>query len=238
LLSVVIPVYNEEKRIRQTLLEVDEYLAPRHPEGFEILCSDDGSTDRSAEIIAELADRLPVRLLRSPRNEGKGAAVVRGMLEARGDPVFFFDADLSTPLFEIARFLSLLDDGADVVIGTRKHPEALIERPQPWHRVHLGLAYTRIVHLLTGTRLSDYTCGFKAFRHRACREVFERSRIRGWSFDAEIMFLARHRGFKIVELPVNWIDDPDSKVRLMRAIVGSFLELLLIRLNQLRGCYR
>jgi dolichyl-phosphate beta-glucosyltransferase len=238
LLSVVIPIYNEAARLRQTLEEVGRHLGATGQD-FEIVCSDDGSTDGSPAIAREMAAELPLRLLVAPRNEGKGAAVVRGMLAASGDPVFFFDVDLSTPLAEIDRFLPFFtEDRADVVIGTRKHRDATIQRYQPWYRVWLGLGYTRLVHWMTGTRLSDYTCGFKAFRRAAAQEIFSRSRVHGWSFDAEILFLAHRLGYRIQEIPVTWADDPDSKVRLLRAISGSFVELLQIRLHQLRGHYR
>jgi glycosyltransferase involved in cell wall biosynthesis len=240
-LSVVIPVFNEEARLRETLAAVGRHLsqlaAERATGGFEIVVSDDGSRDRSVALAEEVARELPVKLLRGERNQGKGAAVRRGMLAAAGDPVFFFDADLSTPLSEMAPFLDALDAGADIVIGTRKHREATIVRPQPWHRVQLGLAYTRLVNLLLGLSVSDYTCGFKAFRAAALGEVFTRQRLDRWSFDAEILFLAHRRRLRTAEIPVRWADRPDSRVQVAGAIVKSFLELLEIRRRAARGDY-
>lgn len=241
MLSVVIPVFNEEVRLRETLAAVGRHLTRLAGEraigGFEIVVSDDGSRDRSVAIAEEAARDLPIRLARGERNQGKGAAVRRGMLAATGDPVFFFDADLSTPLDEMARFLDALAAGADVVIGTRKHREAQIVRPQPWHRVHLGLAYTRLTNLLLGLSISDFTCGFKAFRAAAAREIFTRQRLERWSFDAEILFLAVRRRLRVVEIPVRWADRPDSRVQVGSAIVRSFLELLEIRRRAARGDY-
>lgn len=241
MLSVVIPVFNEEARLRETLATVAGHLAAlakaRPLGGHEIVVSDDGSRDRSVAIAQELAATLPLRLLDGGVNRGKGAAVRAGMLAAAGDPVLFFDADLSTPLDTIAPFLDALAGGADVVIGTRKHRGATIVRPQPWHRVKLGLAYTRLTNGLLGLDFSDFTCGFKAFRASAAQAIFRRQRLDRWSFDAEILFLARRLGLRVVEIPVTWADRPDSRVRVGSAVWKSFLELLEIRRRASRGDY-
>jgi glycosyltransferase involved in cell wall biosynthesis len=237
-LSVVVPVYNEESGLRDTLATVGRRLAELRPGDFEIVVSDDGSRDRSAAIATEMAKELPIQVLRAESNRGKGAAVRAGMLAAKGDPVFFFDADLSTPLAEMAPFLAALESGADVVVGNRKHPDARIERPQPWLRVRLGLAYTRLTNLLLGLRVGDFTCGFKAFRASAAHAIFSRQRLERWSFDAEILFLAHRLGLRVKELPVTWSDRPDSRVRVGSAMVKSFAELLAIRRNAARGLYR
>jgi dolichyl-phosphate beta-glucosyltransferase len=240
-LSVVIPVFNEEARLRETLATVGRHLeqlrAGRGIDRCEIVVSDDGSADRSVAVATELARELPLVLVRGEKNLGKGAAVRRGMLAAGGDPVFFFDADLSTPLEQMAPFLDALARGADVVVGTRKHAAATIVRPQPWHRVQLGLAYTRLTNRLLGLSFSDFTCGFKAFRAAAARAIFSLQRLERWSFDAEILFLARRLGCKVEEIPVTWSDRPDSRVRVGSAVVKSFLELLEIRRNAARGDY-
>jgi glycosyltransferase involved in cell wall biosynthesis len=240
-LSVVIPVFNEEARLRETLATVGRHLAQldatRRLGGFEIVVSDDGSRDRSVAIAEESAREVPLVLVRADRNRGKGAAVRRGMLAAKGDPVLFTDADLSTPLETTAPFLDALAGGADVVIGTRKHAAATIVQPQPWHRVQLGLAYTRLTNRLLGLSFSDFTCGFKAFRAAAARAIFERQRLERWSFDAEILFLAHRLGFQVREIPVTWADRPDSRVRVGGAVVKSFLELLEIRRRAARGDY-
>ena len=238
MLSVVIPVYNEESGLRDTLAAVGRHLTRTRPGDHEIVVSDDGSADRSAAIAEEMARELPIRLERSDRNRGKGAAVRRGMLAARGDPILFFDADLSTPLEEMERFTAALDAGADVAIGTRKHKDAQIDRWQPWHRVQLGLAYTRLTNVLLGLSFSDFTCGFKAFRAAAAREIFRRQQLERWSFDAEILFLAARLGLRVTQLPVRWADRADSRVRVGSAIVKSFCELLQIRRNAARGLYR
>lgn len=248
MLSVVIPVYNEAKCLSATLLAVGEHLARLTAAAagaggsagaapFEIVVADDGSRDESVALAQALADRLPIRIERLAENRGKGAAVRAGMLAARGDPIFYFDADLSTPLAEMERFLAALAAGADLVVGTRKHPQARIERWQPPHRVWLGRCYTRLANAVLGLAVSDFTCGFKAFRAAAAREIFTRGRLDRWSFDAEILFLARHLGLRLAELPVRWADRPDSRVRVGSAMVKSFAELLAIRRHARHGDY-
>lgn len=213
------------------------YLETHFASAFEIVAVDDGSRDRSVEILRALPPTARVRVLENTINLGKGAAVRRGMLEAAGDPVFFTDADLSTPLAELERFLPMLASGHDVVIGTRKHESAEIRRAQSATRTYLGLGYTRLVNSILGLDLTDYTCGFKLFSREAAQAIFSRSVVDGWSFDAEILFLARRLGFKIAEVPVRWEDKPDSKVRIVRDTARSFAEILSIRLRAARGGY-
>jgi dolichyl-phosphate beta-glucosyltransferase len=236
-LSVVIPVFNEEKGLAATLDAVAALLARIAPEGHEIVVSDDGSRDRSAAIAETAARRFPISVLRSPANRGKGAAVRAGMLAARGDERFFFDADLSTPLEEIPRFREALRAGAAVAIGTRKHKDARIVQSQPWHRVALGKSYTHLANAVLGLHASDFTCGFKAFSGAAATEIFRRQRLERWSFDAEILFLAHRLGLRVAELPVRWSDRPDSRVRVGSAVVKSFAELLEIRRHARAGSY-
>jgi dolichyl-phosphate beta-glucosyltransferase len=237
LISAVVPVYNEEVCLEASLRTLAGYLRGRYGDRFEIVAVDDGSRDRSLEILRALPAELRVRLLENTINLGKGASVRRGMLEAGGDPVFFTDADLSTPLAELERFEPLLAEGYDVVIGTRKHKGAQIEKSQNAIRTYMGLGYTKVVNSLLGLDLSDFTCGFKLFRREAAQAIFSRSVVDGWSFDAEILFLAKRLGFRIAEVPVRWEDKPDSKVRVVRDTVRSFAELLAIRMRAARGGY-
>ena len=229
LLSVVIPVYNEAPCLEANLEAVEAFLRPRFGERHEIVCVDDGSRDGSGKVLAALDGRLPLRVLTHPENRGKGAAVRTGMAAARGETVFFFDADLSTPLVEMERFWELLRGGAHVVIGTRKSAGAKIKRFQPPHRVVMGLGYTYLVNLVMGLRISDYTCGFKAFSRKAVDAIVPRLTVDGWSFDVEILYLARRLGFEVREVPVTWENRPGSKVRLVRDTMRSFRELLQIR---------
>jgi dolichyl-phosphate beta-glucosyltransferase len=234
-LSVVIPAYNEEKVIAQTLEAVTGYFEQAHVP-HEILVVDDGSTDRTAETVARLATRLPVRLLRGP-HRGKGAAVKLGMLDARGGLVLFTDADLSTPIAEWEKFAPWLRDGYDVVIGSRKVGGAEIRVHQPWLRETLGKGFTWLTNLLLGTSASDITCGFKCFAAPAARRAFALQRLDGWGFDAEILFIARRLGLRIREVPVVWTDDAATKVRLGRDVAWSLLELLAVRVGAWQGHY-
>ncbi len=236
-LSVVIPVFNEEKGLAATLEAVGAELSRLAPGAHEIVVSDDGSGDRSVAIAEAAARRLPVTVLRAAANRGKGAAVRAGMLAARGDECFFFDADLSTPLAEIARFRAALAGGAAVAIGTRKHRDAQIGEAQPWYRVALGKSYTHLANAVLGLHVSDFTCGFKAFNRAAVAAIFRRQRLDRWSFDAELLFLAHRLGLVVAELPVRWSDRPDSRVRVGSAVVKSFAELLEIRRHARAGRY-
>jgi dolichyl-phosphate beta-glucosyltransferase len=236
-LSLVIPAFDEAARLGESLRVAGEYLAAQ-PYACEILVVDDGSRDATAAVAREVAERLrvPVEVLRYAPNRGKGHALKVGFERARGERILFSDADLSTPIEECARFLVELDRGADVVIGSRWLRGADVRVYQPWYRVLLGSVFTLLVRLLAA-RVSDATCGFKAYRGAAGRELFARSRVAGWSFDAEILCIAGRLGLRVVELPVAWRDVRGSKVNLFRDVIGSLLGLLRIRWNLLRGLY-
>jgi len=236
-LSVVIPAWNEERRIGPSLarsVAVLARLVPRH----EVLVVDDGSRDNTlAAARAAAGEAHAFRGLVNARNLGKGGAVRRGMLEARGEHVLFCDADESTPMAMLERFLPYLEEGRPVVIGTRKNREAIIDRHQPWLREHMGKGFTLLAQALAGVRVTDFTCGFKVFRRDAAREIFARQTGLNWSFDAEILFLARHLGYAITEVPVTWSNDEDTRVRLLRDTAGSLKGLLHIAARRARGAY-
>ena len=237
-LSVIIPAYNEEERLAPSLQIIADYFAAQsYP--TELLIVDDGSSDRTCAIVEEFAQRspVPVRLEKNPRNMGKGAAVRRGMLAGAGEYLLFSDADLSTPVNQIEKFLPFLKQGADVVIGTRKVAQANIERPQPWLRRNMGKGFVVLANLMLGMRLSDFTCGFKCFSQKAGRDIFSRSQVIGWAFDAEILYLAQKLGYQIVETPVTWAHSSGSRVRLRKDVLSSFLGLLEIRRNNRQGHY-
>jgi dolichyl-phosphate beta-glucosyltransferase len=178
-----------------------------------------------------------LRLLGHSPNRGKGFALRGGMLEAEGEYVLFSDADLSTPIEELDRFLVRLEQGSPVVIGTRKHREAEIMKRQPIWRETMGKIFTGISNLVLGLHVSDFTCGFKAFHRAAARRLFGTQKIDRWAFDSEILFLARRYGYPVTEIAVRWINSPDSKVRVLRDSVTSFLALFKIRWNAWTGKY-
>jgi dolichyl-phosphate beta-glucosyltransferase len=235
--SIVIPAYNEEERIGPSIEAILAYFPGVLPD-FELVLVDDGSNDATVSLVESYRDRLPaLQILENPVNLGKGGAIKRGMLAAKGDYVLFCDADQSTPFSEMDKFLGAIKAGEDVIIGTRKSPEARIEKHQPWLRESLGKGFTWLSHLLIGVQVSDFTCGFKVFSRRAVEEIFTRQRIFDWSFDSEILFIAQRRGLQIREIPVTWSNSAATKVNLWRDVWGSFRGLLRIREYARRGVY-
>jgi dolichyl-phosphate beta-glucosyltransferase len=234
-LSVVIPAYNEGKRLPPTLRRVIEFLKTR-PEPYEIIVIDDGSRDDTIARATELgADNLVV----SPNegNRGKGYSVRRGMLLARGEYRLMTDADLSTPIEEVDRLLEVARQGHDVVIASRAIEGAKVEVRQPWFRENSGRVFNLCMRMLTGLPLKDTQCGFKLFSARAADASFGPARMDGFSFDVEALFIARQLGFRIAEVPVTWRNDEASRVSLMSGLTG-FTDLLRIRRNAWAGYYR
>lgn len=237
-LSLVIPAYNEEVRIGKSLDHILTFLRSQ-PYSYEIIVVDDGSRDRTIEIVKERLGQNPeIKIHLQASNLGKGEAVKQGMLLARGKYLFFSDADLSVPVETLPVFLAHLENHCDVAIGSRQKSGATIEVHQPFYREWMGKIYTKLSNWILGLPASDFTCGFKGFRREAARELFSRQRLRRWSFDSEILYLARLKGCRVLEIPVAWWNDQASKVRLWKDVVTSFGGLIQIRLNHLRGGYR
>ena len=229
LLSVVIPAFNEERRLPPTLEKIQRYLAGRP---HEILVVDDGSGDGTAERAAAAG----VQVLRNDGNRGKGYSVRRGMLAARGAHRLMTDADLSTPIEELDRLLRKMDEGYDVVIASRALPESNVEVRQPWYRENTGRLFNLCVRMLALPGLQDTQCGFKLFNADAAEQAFAAVRLDGFSFDVEALFVARRRGFRIAEVPVTWRNDEATRVDTFKGAV-AFVDLARIRLNVLRGAY-
>lgn len=237
-LSVVIPVFNEASVLGETFEELIPFLAGLG-RSFEVVCVNDGSTDGSGALLArKAAEDARVRVFELDANRGKGAAVRHGVLHAAGEIVLFMDADLSTPLQETPGFLAAIDSGADVAIGNRRAPGSSISRHQPWLRETLGHGFTVLTRTLLAPGVHDFTCGFKAFRGEAAREIFKRSTLDGWAFDAELVVIAQGLGYELAQLPVTWRHEDDTKVRLGAAVFGSLRELMVIWLRRVRGGYR
>jgi dolichyl-phosphate beta-glucosyltransferase len=229
LLSVVIPAFNEVRRLPPTLEKIQRHLSGRP---HEILVVDDGSEDGTAERAAAAG----VTVLRNDGNRGKGYSVRRGMLAARGAHRLMTDADLSTPIEELDGLLAKMDEGYDVVIASRALPESNVEVRQPWYRENTGRLFNLCVRMLALPGLQDTQCGFKLFSAAAAEQSFAPARLDGFSFDVEALFVARRRGFRIAEVPVTWRNDEATRVDTFKGAV-AFLDLARIRLNDLRGTY-
>lgn len=231
-LSVVIPAFNEETRIGMTLIRTLDYLRA-HRSNSEVIVVDDGSTDRTASIVEEMAQtdgRL--RLMRLSRNTGKGAAVRAGMLASRGHHVLFMDADLSTPIEEVEKLSRHVAEGADVVIGSRGLAESDIRMHQPLARELMGRGFNVLVRTLLMGGFHDTQCGFKLWTSRAAREVFSRQTLNGFSFDVEALLIAKSQGLRIVEVPVIWYHAPNSKVSPVTDASRMFLDLVRLKLGK------
>ncbi len=228
-LSIVVPAYNEQARIGLTLIRTLEYLRARS-KGWELIVVDDGSSDETCRVVNEVAaGDERVRLLVQPQNRGKGAAVRRGMLEARGAYVLFMDADLATPIEEVETLLLYAHDGYDVVIGSRGLAASDIRRRQPRARELMGRVFNLLVRsaLLGGFR--DTQCGFKLFSRAAARDLFGRQQIDGFAFDVEVLLLAKQRGLRVREVPVVWYHAPNSKVSPVADSARMFGDLVRLR---------
>ncbi len=236
-LSIVIPAYNESACLRGAVRAALDYLHARGLEG-EVIVVNDGSTDDTGRIAVELArEDARVRAEGYERNCGKGHAVRRGVEHARGATIVFLDADLATPVGEIDKVLPEIEAGAQMVVGTRQHPDAEIEHPQPRLRRFMGGVFRSLARMMLGLRVSDITCGFKAFTRDAAHGIFALSTIDGWAFDAELLVIAQRLGLRVAEVPVRWADRRDSRVRPLRNALESWRQLRLIRRRMREGAY-
>ena len=238
-LSIVIPAYNEARRIVPYLEAITAYLG-RRGLSYELLVVDDGSRDDTAALVERAGTKNShVRLIRLPRNTGKGAAVRAGMQAARGTFRLFADADGATPIQELERLEAAVNDGADLAIGSR----TLASRDSRYrvearlHRTLLGNLFNRIVRSLVIHGIHDTQCGFKLFRQAVAQDLFSVARIDGYGFDLELLYVARRRGYRIAEVPINWADQPGSKVRVLRDGLAMLRELLAVRRNDAAGFY-
>lgn len=214
LLSLVIPTYNEEARIAQTLDRVVAYLGKG--ESFELIIADDGSTDQTKAIVKSSIDRYPqIRLVACPTHRGKGSAVRTGMLDARGRFVCFSDADLSTPISTLDPMICTLTQGWDMVIASRALLESEITLRQHPFRETMGKAFNLMVRSAFSFSYRDTQCGFKAFRREVAQLIFSKSRIDGFAFDVETLLIAQHLGFSVKEIAVRWENAPGSTVNLI-----------------------
>ena len=233
-LSIIIPAYNEERRLPKTLEQVFAFLDAENYTA-EVIVVENGSSDQTFSLAQELSKKYShLRVLRNDE-AGKGHAVQRGMLEATGEYRIFCDADLSMPIEEIRRFIPPNLD-ADIVIASRE-VEGAIRYDEPEYRHFTGRVFNLLIRFLALPKLHDTQCGFKAFRAEIAEDLFKYQRVKGWAFDVEILFIAKMRGYEVIELPIPWYYRNESKVKVLRDSWRMFLDILKVRKNARQGKY-
>jgi dolichyl-phosphate beta-glucosyltransferase len=240
LLSVIIPAFNEQDRLGLTLERIFSYLTGTG-RSFEIIVVDDHSDDGTARVAEQFARHradAELEILSNSQNSGKGYSIRRGMLAAKGAFGLMTDADLSTPIEELEKLEQVIASGkSDIAFGSRDVEGSLVAVHQSWFREHSGKIFNRMVRLITGLPYRDTQCGFKLFRMSSCRPIFEAQRIDNYSFDVEVLFIARKWGLDAREVPVVWRHSPGSKVRFLTDAPKMFGDLLRIRRLEAQGCY-
>jgi len=236
ILSIIIPAYNEEKRLAGALAKMQDYLSARDYK-WEIIVVDDGSADRTSDIAKEVIKGGNLMVIKNPTNCGKGYSVRTGVLASKGNIVLFSDADLSTPIEEFDKMLPCIEKGYDIVIGSRMLPESVIEVRQPRYREIMGKTFNILIRTLGLGRFKDTQCGFKCFRREAALKIFNLQKINGFAFDVEILYIAQKFGLKIKDVPVRWINSPDSRVGIVGGSLSMLMALLKIKFYERKGYY-
>ncbi len=233
-ISIVIPAYNEEKRINKTIQLILKYLKKRGFD-YEIVVVDDGSKDKTIQTVSQIKENN-LTILKNIPNRGKGYTVRRGMLEAKKDLILFTDADNSTPIEELDNFLKYINN-YDIIIASRNMKESDIKIKQPLIRSTLGKIFPLLVKLIAVKGIKDTQCGFKLFKKEAAKKIFEKQTMERFAFDVEILYIARKYKLNIKELPVVWINDEGSKVDPIKDSISMFLDLLKVKVNDWKGLY-
>lgn len=237
-ISVVIPAYNEERRLPSTLESVHAFLK-EHYEQFEIIIVDDGSSDQTIDIVDAFAKHHEgIRLLTYAPNQGKGYAIRTGVLQASGDLILINDADGSSPIAEVLLLQQAITDGADVAIGSRNKPDPQRVVVADLHRKYIGNTFNLIVQTLLLPGIYDTQCGFKLFKKSVAHDIFRVSQLNGFAFDVEILYIARLRNYKVAELAINWNNVAGSKVNVILDSMGMLLQVLGIRQRAWLGSYK
>ncbi len=234
-LSIIIPAHNEESRLPRTLEQVFAFLSGQDYTA-EVLVIENGSSDRTLEIAQEFASRHSQLRILQNRERGKGLAVRRGMLEAQGQYRFICDADLSMPIAEITKFLPPALADFDIAIASREAPGAVRYNEPPYRHIG-GRGINLVIRLLILPGLQDTQCGFKCFTAEAAQHLFNLQTLPGWSFDIELLYIARRQGLRIHEIPIHWYFDPDSKVNAVKDALHMIADIFRIHRNARLGLY-
>ena len=235
-ISVIIPVYNEAERIPNKIDEICKFIFSLEKTA-EIIFVNDGSIDMTEKILESYKHIYPFRFLSYINNRGKGYAIRKGVKNAIGDWILFFDIDLATPLSEVNHLLKFLKNDDGVVIGSRRFAQSNIQKSESLIRTFLGQGFTRLSNIFV-PEITDFTCGFKCFSKFASKKIFSVARINRWGFDTELLYIAKLNNIPLREIPVTWAHDEDSRVHVVGAIVSSLIELFQMKLNHLRGFYK
>ena len=234
-LSIIIPAYNEEHRLPHTLEQIFSFLKEQSYSA-EVLVVENGSKDRTYTIASEFAERYPNLHVFQEKQKGKGNAVRHGIMKARGEYRFMCDADLSMPVTEINKFLPPALGHIDIAIASREVKGA-VRYNEPYLRHFTGRVFNTLIRLLVLPDLQDTQCGFKCFRAPVAEDIFQYMTLSGWSFDVEILYIARQKGYQIQEIPIQWYFNDDTKISVLRDSLRMFLDLLNIRRNAKQGVY-
>lgn len=234
-LSLIVPAYNEERRLLTSLRQIKAYLQ-RQSYPSEVIVVDDGSVDGTAEVVETfMSEYTSLHLVRAVHG-GKGHACKQGIFHSRGQWLFLCDADLSMPIAELSSFVPLFNQRAPILIASRELP-ASQRYGEPWYRHLMGRVFNALVQMLAVRGIQDTQCGFKCFRADVARDIFRVQRISGWGFDVEVLFVARKRGYDIIEVPINWYYRSHSKVHPLRDTIHMFREVWQVRWNDWHRCY-
>ncbi|MGE5643261.1 MAG: dolichyl-phosphate beta-glucosyltransferase [Byssovorax cruenta] len=234
-LSIIIPAHNEENRLPGTLAQVFKFLN-QQTFPFEVIVVENGSSDRTYQIAQDFAKQNKDLHVIQNGQPGKGLAIRRGVQAAAGDYLFFCDADLSMPIEEISKFLPPQLPHVDIAIASREAPGA-VRYNEPYYRHLTGRVFNTLIRLLVLPGLQDTQCGFKCIRAEVARDIFPYQTLTGWAFDVELLYIARRHAYELVEIPIDWYFNDDSKISVFRDSLRMFLDLLLIRRNARRGLY-
>jgi len=234
-LSIIIPAYNEEQRLPHTLEQIFLFLKEQSYTA-EVLVIENGSQDRTLEIAYAFAERFPNLSVFQEKQKGKGNAVRLGMLKAQGEYRFMCDADLSMPIAELNKFLPPVLNDVDIAIASRE-VQGAVRYNEPYLRHLTGRIFNNLIRLFVLPDLQDTQCGFKCFRAQVAEDVFRYLTLTGWSFDVEILYIARRKGYRIREVPIHWYFSADTKISVLKDSWQMFLDLFKIRLNAVHGLY-
>jgi dolichyl-phosphate beta-glucosyltransferase len=229
-LSIIIPAYNEEGRVGDTLRRIYEFMKCKSYK-FEVIVVDDGSCDGTVGVAEKsaLASECSLKVVKNGSNRGKGYSVKNGIMHSDGEYILFSDADLSTPIEEVDKLSGFIEEGFDIAIGSRALDDSRVNVRQPWYREAMGKVFNFFVRSMALEDFRDTQCGFKLFRYSAAKDIASALKIDGFSFDVEMLYLARKKGYSVKEVPVTWHNSPKSKVNPLLDSARMFIDLIKIR---------